>query len=210
MARRGKLTSSRMYRVVRGTWRGWTTLMDELQDELIREEFTDQWKGGPAPRAIRWGHHWEDTALESAGLDYGWELARPPFVVHPTLDYIGASSDALILDGFEFIRNVEVKCPITLPRHTKVVMNRQIPSEHYPQMTCQLAVHDLPMSYFVSYHPEMPDPRSQVCVLEYFRDLKLESEALEKCHEFMEIFRRGDRPTARQVPKGTGFPSLEF
>lgn len=184
--------------------------MDELQDELLREEPTDQWGGGPAPKAIRWGHHWEETALESAALDLGWDLVRPPFVIHPTLDYIGASSDAIVSKGFDFIQNVEVKCPITVQRHTKVVMNRQIPEEHFPQITCQLAVHDLPLSHFVSYHPEMPDDKSQVCVLPFERNLKLEREMLEKSHEFMQIFRRGDRPTARQVPKGTGFPSLDF
>lgn len=185
--------------------------MDELQRELESDEPPpDQWNGGPPPRAIRWGHAWEDTALENLALDLGLDLARPPFVESPTVPYIGASSDALVLDGFDFAVNVEVKCPISEPRHTRVVMNRQIPDEHFAQMTCQMFVHDLPFTYFVSFHPYLPDVRSRLAVLKYERDPKLEQEMLNKCADFYEIFKRGDRPKKKQVTGATGFPDMNF
>src|SRR5690606_14754081 len=128
----------------------------------------------------------------------GWEIVRPPFVEHPTIPYIGCSSDALVVDGFDFLENVECKCPVNEHRHTRVVMNKQIPDEHFPQMVCQMAVHNLPVTRFISYSPMMPDIESQLCVLPFERNAKLEQEMLNKCADFYEIFRRGDRPKPRQ------------
>lgn len=206
-ARRGHLTSSRMSRVVKGTWRGWKTLMDEMEAELNTDVTPDQWKGMPPPRAIRWGHRWEDLAIDNAVIDYGWMVARPTFVEHPTVPYVGASSDFLVCDPgtFSFVANGEIKCPVVIDRHSCVVMNRQVPTEHLPQIMCQLWVHDLPLSYFLSFHPEMPDPASRLVVLEVPRSDKLIEEMSNKCADFMEIFKRGDRPTAVQVSKKTGF-----
>ena len=210
-ARRGKLTSSRMQTVVYGTYRAWNTLMGVLQAELEADgPPPDQWAGRMAPRSIRWGHHYEEAALENAALDRNWDIVRPPFVQHPTIDYIGASSDALIVRNFEIVANAEVKCPTNKDRHTIVRMNRQIPGEHHVQMTCQLSVHDLPISYFISYQPDMPDHWSRLCILDFHRNLKLEEEMLSKAADFMEIFRRGDRAEPRQVSQATGFPDMSF
>lgn len=206
-ARRGHITSSRMSRVVKGTWRGWSTLMDELEEELKTDVTPDQWNGRPPPSAIRWGHRYEDLAIDNAVLDRGWMVARPPFVEHPEVPYVGASSDLLVCDphDFSFIANGEVKCPVVIDRHSRVMMNKQVPDEHLPQIMCQLWVHNLPMSYFISFHPEMPDPQSRIVVLEVDRSEKLIDEMANKCSDFMEIFKRGDRPSASQVTKSSGF-----
>jgi hypothetical protein len=215
LARRGHLTGSRMARVLRGTWKGWSSLMDELQAELESDAPpADQWNGGPPPEAIRWGHHWETPAIENYCLDYGMdyqhEIVRPPFVESMKTPYIGASSDFLLIEGFEFTLNGEAKCPLLLERHSRVVMNRQVPEEHLPQLDCQMYVHDLPATVFLSYNPLCPDPLSRLARMVVERSPKREQFMLETCDRFYEIFRKGERPGPSDRPRTKGFPSLNF
>lgn len=197
-----------MHIVVRGGFKAWNTLMDQLQAELESDTppATQGWKG----KAVQRGIELEDIALRQAALDRSWDLIQPPCVVHPKISYIAASSDALVVQDFEPIANVECKNPSNEHRHTIVRMNATVPAEHHVQICCQLAVHDLPLSYFVSYFPEAPDHWSRLCILEFERDHALESEMLEKADKFMAIFLRGDRAQPRQVSKASGFPDLTF
>jgi hypothetical protein len=210
LARRGHITSSRMYRVVRGTWRGWTSLMNELQTEVESDEPPpDQWNGGPPPAAIRWGHHWETPAIENFCLDHDVEVVRPPFAESLKIPYIGASSDFIAIEGFDFRANGEVKCPVVLSRHSRVMMYGQVPDEHIPQIDCQMFVHDLDVTHFLSFNPEMPDPASRLVRIDVPRDRRREQYMLERCHEFMEIFRRGERPGPKKTTS-PGFPTVNF
>ena len=211
LARRGHITSSRMHRVVHGTWRGWSSLMDELQKELESEEPPpDQWNGGPPPAAIRWGHHWETPAVDNYCFDYDVEAVRPPFVESRKTPYIGASSDFIVVYDFQFQANGEVKCPVKLERHTTVMMNNFVPAEHIPQIDCQMYVHNLPVTHFLSFNPDMPDPQSRLIKIEVPRNPTREREMLERCHEFYEMFKRGGRPGPSRVPKSTGFPKFNL
>lgn len=211
LARRGHITGSRMRRVVRGTWRGWTTLMNELQAELESDDPPpDQWNGGPAPAAIRWGHQWETPAIDNFTLDYGMEAARPPFIASKKLPYIGASSDFLVLDGFDFVANGEVKCPFSIDRHSIVLMSGKVPDEHLPQIDCQMFTHDLEVTYFVSFNPDMPDPQSRLAVVEVPWDRDREDYMLERCAKFYEIFQRGERPGPNNTARSINFPTFNI
>jgi hypothetical protein len=211
LARRGHITGSRMARVVKGTWRGWSSLMDELQAELASDEPPpDQWNGGPPPAAIRWGHHWEQPAIENFCLDFSEEVAMPPFVESLKVPYIGASSDFIVIEGFDLKLNGEVKCPLVLARHSRVMMNGQVPEEHWPQIDCQMFVHDLPATVFLSYNPDMPDPESRLVRLMLERNEKREQYMLERCHEFYEIFRKGERPGPAKRMRTAGFPAFDI
>jgi hypothetical protein len=217
LARRGHITSSRMYRIVHGGWRAWTTLMNELQAELASDQPPpDQWNGGPPPAAIRWGHHWETPAINNLCLDYTIDVVRPPFVTSKRTPYIGASSDFIVIEGsveeldFTLRANGEVKCPVVLDRHSRVIMNGQVPEEHLPQIDCQMYVHELDVTYFLSFNPHMPDPQSRLGRIIVERDPKREREMLEKCHEFHEIFQRGERPGPRNTTRTTGFPRFDI
>ena len=78
---------------VHGGWRSLNSLMDTLEKELQSDELPpEQWKG----KAVQRGVEFEDIALEQAAFDRKWDLIRPPFVLHPKVSFIGASSDALI------------------------------------------------------------------------------------------------------------------
>lgn len=217
LARRGHITSSRMYRVIHGTWKGWTTLMNELQKELDSEDPPpDQWNGGPPPAAIRWGHTWETPAIDNLCLDYDLDVLRPPFVRSKETPYIGASSDFLVVEGdletFDYVitANGEVKCPVVLDRHSRVMMNGIVPAEHLPQIDCQMYVHDLPVTYFLSFNPTMPDPPSRLCKLIVYRNHAREQEMLNKCGEFYEIFQKGQRPGPNKTTRSTGFPKFNI
>lgn len=199
LAHRGKITSSRAHTVVYGGQRGWLSLMDlmrrelESEEPIVRELYTDP---------ILRGRELEGPALASAELILGEEFEQVGFIEHPTIPYIGCSSDALARDRTV---NVEVKCYTKRALHLEVYNTLTMPPKHHAQVQCQMAVHNADLTLFISHFPEMPHWKMQTVIVEVGRDQNFIDRFYESCERFMRSF-RGEQPlvthvTSKNIPQ---------
>lgn len=197
--RRGKITGSKIHRVLSGTKaRGWKTLAAELAAELRQDTMPDTYRSA----AMHRGEQMEPATLANAALNYGFRPILVGFKRHPTIPYIGASSDFLVRIGRsrKFI-NGEGKAPEILARHMAVVMNRQLPKEYKPQVQLQMAVHEADLTYFISHHPEAPDWRMRTVKIEIERDPRYIDYMLTRCAEFWRFYTFTDEDAPRGIPE---------
>lgn len=199
MARRGKLTSSRMKTIVHGTPKGWATLIKKLRAELASPDVLEpDLEHVPA---IAWGRKHEPIALAEAELQLGTDFELLGFAMHPRREYIGCSSDFL---AYNRTVNGEIKCPLNVDVHNLVYQTRQMPNAHKPQVTCQMFVHNVDRTLFVSYHPEALHWRFRCVIVEVALDTGYRDLMLERCDQFMQAF-NGEEP---QVKRHVGVPQL--
>lgn len=199
MARRGKLTSSRMHTIVHGGPRAWTTLIKKLQAEVASDEVLEP--DLDFVPAIAHGRRYEPVARANVEINMGIDLDLVGFVTHPVLTYIGCSSDALASDR-SF--NWEAKCPYNIDRHRVVYQTRRMPDEHRPQVQCQMFVHELDRTLFTSFHPDEPHWKMRTITVEVKRDEAYVEYMVQRCEQFMRAF-RGESPV---VTKPITIPSL--
>jgi hypothetical protein len=162
--------------------------MDELAAEVTHDTMPERFPNR-VPPAIEWGWKYEGYAIAGYELDSGLDVVRPPFAVHPDIPQVGCTSDFLA-PGI----NGEVKCPHDPANHMFVVANRQIPPQYFPQVQCQMWVHGLELTHFVSYDPRHPDWRSRSAVVPIARDEAYIRVMAERVAKFLDIFNAGQRP----------------
>lgn len=179
LARRGKITASRMHVVMDGGSRAWQTLADKLMAERLMENMPEpddeEWKGA----AIAHGKEYEPIARTNAELAENADFDLVGFVPHPTFDFIGASPDFLWLE-----RPGEIKCPIKLERHMVVYRSQRVPDEHVAQVQTQIACTEADRGFFVSYHPYPPHWKMRCVILEVPRDQTYIDQMIERCQRF--------------------------
>lgn len=177
LARRGKITASRMRIVMDGGVRAWQTLADRLSAERLMEGMPKEPEVF-AP-ALKHGIRWEPIARTNAELHLDADFALCGFVPHPTFDFIGASPD-----GRWYGRPVEVKCPYNLQKHMEVYRTQEMPAEHMPQVQCQIEVCEADSGIFVSYSPEPHHWKMRCVVLQIMRDQSYIDQMLDRCQQF--------------------------
>lgn len=148
----GILTGSRIKDVLAVSKRDGKPLQAR-QDYLV-EKVCEILTGAPASKfqneAMRWGVEQEPAALEAYQERTGRIVTAAGLCMHPTLDYIGASPDGLMVD-----RGLEIKCPWNTANHIGAILDG-MPPEHMAQIQCAMWVCDLPQYDFASYDPRMP------------------------------------------------------
>lgn len=117
--------------------------------------------------AMKWGIEKEPEArsrYQLLTMD-GAALDRPGFVLHPTLDYAGASPDGLCgrHGGAEF------KCPETTT-HLEYMLAGVVPEAYIPQMDMEMLCCERDWIDFVSYDPRMIDEDLQLFIVRHNRD----------------------------------------
>lgn len=183
--RRGKLSASRIHRVISGTPRGWAT----LAAELAYEESAEFEQVEISTPSIDNGKIYEPVAIANAELELGEEFEPVGFVTHPEYEFLGCSSDFLAR-GRTY--NGEVKCPLLLEKHMMVQQFRQLPKEYYPQVQCQMAVHDIRTTLFISYYSgnkKLPTSM-RTAIIEVDRDDQYIEEMYRRCITFQQ-YRNG-------------------
>lgn len=133
---------------------------------------------------MQWGRDHEDDARMAYELHAGVLVERVGFILHPTVDFIGASPDGLVgVDG-----GVEIKCPKT-ETHVRWMLEGVVPEEHIPQIDCNLLCSGRQWWDFVSYDPRLEEKGLDIFVVRRFRDeaaiAALETEAF-RMHEDVE------------------------
>lgn len=192
LARRGRITSSRMRRVTHGTAKGWLSFMNQLRDELASPVPLE--KDLSFVPAIAHGYEYEPAARAAAEMLLDEELELVGFQVG-RVPYIGCSSDSL---AYARTRNVEIKCPLNRENHLAVYNSRRMPDQHVAQVQTQMFVWDVEKTLFVSYHPDMPHWKMQAVIVEVPRDDSYIATMLSRCAQFMDEFNG-----ARRLPAGT-------
>jgi hypothetical protein len=205
--RLGKLSASRMHRVINGTMKGWQSLMAELREEIrhpdavLAEEpmYSEDTEHGKA---------YEDVARAEAELELGMDIVCVGYATHHQHQWLGASVDGLILneDG-SIYATVEIKCFTNLTNHAYVWTNKRVLDKYIPQVQTQNLVYEAPRSLFVSYHDQMPDPKARVAIVEMPPDKPYQSALLARAHKFnldFEAYQRngGNLPIqTTEIPK---------
>lgn len=199
MSRRGKITSSRMYTIVHGGPRAWTTLIRKLHQEMASDDPIEP--DLDFVPSIAHGRKHEPAALAEASMMLGTELELVGFITHPTIDYLGCSSDALAYDRK---LNIEAKCFVDLAKHMLVYQTHQMPDTHRAQVQSQMCVHGCDRTVFVSYHPDAPHWRMRTVLVEVALNPSYQDLMLERCDQFMRAL-RGEAP---MVTRSISIPEL--
>lgn len=148
----GKLTASRMAAAMdfRKTGEPGAERV-KLMKELLAERLT----GDAVPHYVndfmRHGIEFEPQAKEEYQIASGNILTPCGFFEHPTIEYFGASPDALIDADAVF----ESKCPQTTT-HIGWIEAGKVPEQHKPQILAQLACTRRQRAVFVSFDPRIP------------------------------------------------------
>jgi len=146
-ARKGRVTGS-MVGAVLGLDPNCTR--DEAMRRMVRS-----WQGLPSEFqgniATQWGINHEDEAREAFEREHQVVVEKASFVVHPTMDWLGASPDGFL--SYDFV--LEVKCPFGLRAHEKPVPFKTVEEQpHYhAQMQIQMFVTKRDFCYFYQWSP---------------------------------------------------------
>lgn len=100
-------------------------------------------------RAMDLGRQYEKMARAEYGFRFAPDEAiqRTGFVLHPTLDYLGASPDGLLENG-----GVELKVP-QMPKHKSLLETGEIPEEWVMQCYCNMLCCEKEWWDFASFMP---------------------------------------------------------
>jgi putative phage-type endonuclease len=104
-------------------------------------------------KPMKFGADYEDQARRAYEVKTEWMVDQTGFVLHPALDYAGASPDGLV--GTE--GGLEIKVPNTLT-HLEYLLADVVPEEYKPQMYFNMECCELAWMDFCSYDPRLPEP----------------------------------------------------
>lgn len=151
----GRITASRVSEVLSKYARGKEGETAERRNyriDLIVERLTGVTTENFVSPEMIWGRDNEDSARSAYEMENQVLVERVGFVLHPTLDYAGASPDGLIgNDG-----GLEIKCPKPATHYRWREENR-IPPEHEPQLLKNMLCCEREWWDFQSFDPRFPD-----------------------------------------------------
>lgn len=146
----GKVTASRIKDMGAKPTKG--KRYNALTLEIISERLTGYQKEVRITPDMQWGVDQEAYAITAYENETGSFVLDVGLVDHPTISMSGASPDGLIKkDG-----QLEIKCPATTT-HINTILAQEVPAEHIPQITWQLACTRREWCDFVSYDPRLPE-----------------------------------------------------
>lgn len=162
----GRFTASRMADLLATTKSGPSASRKNYIAELVIERLTGEPQdNGFVSKDMQRGIELEPEARTTYEFEMDAEVSEVGFVVHPELDYTGASPDGLVSsDGA-----VEIKCPRSAT-HIETVRTRKVPNQYFSQMQWVMACTGRLWCDYVSYDPRIKDPRLTLCVIRVNRD----------------------------------------
>ena len=122
--------------------------------QLVTERLTGvPLEGGFRNASTDWGTAQEALARQAVEIATGHVIMTSPFVLHPKIEWCGASPDGLIgADGL-----TQIKCPFVSSIHLDNVESGGYPSEYRAQIQGEMWVTGRQWSLFVSFDPRMPE-----------------------------------------------------
>ena len=162
----GKVTASRIKDIGAKPVKG--KKYNALTLTILSERITGVQEETPTSKAMQWGIDQEENAIAAYENETGNFVKGTGLIDHPVIKLSGASPDGLVnLDG-----QIEVKCPSTAT-HLNTLLTKEIPVEHIPQITWQLACTRREWCDFVSYDPRLPEHLRLVVIRVNAEDLDI-------------------------------------
>lgn len=124
---------------------------DDYLMSLVFERLTGEPEQPANSYSMKWGAEAEAFARKEYELQTGSMVKEVGFRKHPTLPWIGASSDGLVGKNGA----IEMKCPYNSGVHLKTI-EFGMPEDHRPQVQGQMWILGLDWVDFGSYDPRMP------------------------------------------------------
>jgi len=148
--------------------------------KLVGERLTGKPAMGFSTAATTWGTESESVARREYEIQTGELVREVGFKKHPTLPWVGASSDGLVGEkgGTQF------KCPFNSSIHLQTILTG-MPEEHLPQVQGEMWVLSLDWIDFVSYDPRMP-PQMQIYIQRIQKDLAYHAMLEDKVTMFLQ------------------------
>lgn len=190
-ARRGKLTASRIHRLMTGGMAGINSLLDAMEREITEGEGGWLEGGGFTNEAMQWGIDHEDGAVALYEMLNDVEVEEVGIVFFD--DFVGASPDGLVLDG-----SIEVKCPFNGKYHEETIVYG-MPKKHYWQVQTQAYCTRLGWVDFISFDPRQ-SPDRQLFVERQIADEAAHEQIASKAAWFRKMLESGERVT--DAPEG--------
>lgn len=158
-ARQGLLTASRMAEAMNFLKGGKESAeRRQLKVDILAERLTGYSVDHFVNDAMKWGTEHEDEARFVYQCDKGVAVQQCGLVLHPTIEFFGASPDGLLPDGKGL---VEIKCP-TSRTHIEWLLAGVVPEKHKPQMLAQLACTRREYCDFITFDPRFPSPKDRM------------------------------------------------
>lgn len=136
--------------------------------EIISERLTGYQKEVRITSDMQWGIDQEAYAITAYENETGAFVLDVGLVDHPTINMSGASPDGLVKKEGQ----LEIKCPATTT-HLNTILAQEVPAEHIPQITWQLACTRREWCDFVSYDPRLPEHLQLFIKRVYAKDLDI-------------------------------------
>ena len=163
----GKVTASRVKDLNAKPSKG--KALNALGLTILAERLTGVQKETPTNFAMQWGIDNEPHAIAAYENETGFFVNGTGLISHPFIEMFGASPDGLVGENGQ----IEVKCPDTTT-HLNTLLTKEVPEEHIPQITSQLACTRREWCDFVSYDPRL-EPKLQIIISRVFaKDLNIE------------------------------------
>lgn len=164
-ARAGHCTASKFKDVLAKIKAGEAASRRNYRVQLVTERMIGApISNGFKSAAMEWGTQTEPLARLAYESKTGEPVVESPFLLHPSLDWTGASPDGLVgTDGL-----VEIKCPEP-QTHMETILDGVCPTDHTPQIQGQLWVTGRKWADFVSFDPRFPK-HLQILIVRVQRD----------------------------------------
>lgn len=163
----GKVTASRVKDLNAKPSKG--KALNALGLTILAERLTGVQKETPTNFYMQWGIDNELHAIAAYENETGFFVNGTGLIDHPFIEMFGASPDGLVGENGQ----IEVKCPDTTT-HLNTLLTKEVPEEHIPQITSQLACTRREWCDFVSYDPRL-EPELQIIIIRVFaKDLNIE------------------------------------
>ena len=207
-ARRGKLTASRIGKIMPGKRGSYPVKREQLMDEMFAELLGDDVEAKDIPYTLQqmfdWGNNNEAGARIAYMVETGKLVREVGLWDHPNENFpychMAASPDGILV--LEPV-GIEIKCPWGKKNHDKLLelVEQGVPTEdpgYIPrisedyrwQMFLQMECVELESVDFVSFDPRRPE-REQIIVIPFQRDQELIDKMYEEAEKFlMELHQR--------------------
>jgi putative phage-type endonuclease len=150
-ARLGHVTASRVSDVLAKTKTGPSASRANYAAQLVCERLTGTAEQSFTSAAMQHGIDNEADARNLYAFDVGEDVAETGFVLHPRIEWSGASPDGLVGS----VGLVEIKCPNSAT-HIETLLNEAVPAKYLHQMQWQMACCDRAWCDYVSFDPRLP------------------------------------------------------
>lgn len=161
--RLGHVTASRMSEALS---KGTGVTRDKYKMQLISERLTGQSEKSFSNEYMERGVQQEKFALMRYEADTNCIVDEAEFYTHPTIKWLGASPDGLLMDEDGSIKGlIEIKC-LKTENHLEFFLSEspKIPAKYIVQMQCQMWVTGAEWCDFVSFDSRVTYEHRQIFI----------------------------------------------